>query len=225
MFHGLDREDVRRRAAAWHRWAYWAAAVIFFGLGAFMGAFADKTGGNDWNVTLLATGVGKAASQIVLCLTFKAPLVPSWGGPGVLATFSAAWLYVAAYLCFFGLVSGGADMAVAIPMSQLCVLVPVLYGWCCAGERLGVGSALGVALMLGGALLLCMSDTDDGESGGTAAAGPNSTVVAAEATLSDAAADPGQLGLGGFLLLMTGAVLSMGVGQTFYAKASTFKYF
>ena len=47
--------------ASWRRWAYWAAAVAFFGLGSFLGAFADKTGGNDWHGTLLAVGAGKAA--------------------------------------------------------------------------------------------------------------------------------------------------------------------
>ena len=73
----------------WRRWGAFFWTVGCFGFGSFLGAFADKNGGNDLATTLIAVGTGKVLGQSAICCAFRAPLL-SARGRGEAMTMMAA---------------------------------------------------------------------------------------------------------------------------------------
>ena len=99
-------------------------------------------------------------------------------------------------------------MAVAIPVSQLQLLVPVFAGVCFLKERVPPVAVLGVFFMLAGAVCLSLRD-DAAEASG----GANETAAAAPPP-------PPRLSSLAFVALVIAVSLCTGVGQTLYAVAS-----
>ena len=196
-----------------------AAAIVLYGTGTFLTAFADKSGGQDWTGTLLMIGVGKLAGSTALCRWFNAPVVVAPWSPGAWFGVLAPMLYAAAFLFTFALVSQGADMSVVMPATQLSVLLPAAFGVVSLGETVTVALVCGTVAMLAGAVLLSLQ------------ADSEIRIQIDQATVSNhtdtdfqAVSAPDEQGrempASAFVPLLLGAVLGMGFGQICFIQAA-----